>query len=297
MAPVAQPLPEAPWGGLLAVYFVAVGVPSGVTLIAWWYRATWPVAGDAVERVAMWIALLVLGLASLLLVVDLGRPARFFLMLTRFDNLGSPISVGAKIIAIKCFLLVVAIYLRQRRRGSAMVERALGNSLPRAVDGAVTWSLGIASVALAIYPVAVLSRSWLAPLARMSGAALIYLLTALLMGMAVCLTAQAVLPVGDTGAARRGLRLGTLFLLAAYGVAMAFEALAVHGDPRLATAAHDVVSGAHAPAFWGLVCGVGVLVPSIGLTALPHRRGVQLVCGLAILFGTSTSRYLIFAVQ
>lgn len=282
-AVVNQPLPESPWGAPLAAYFVLVGLPSGLTLVAWWQRARWPQHTAASERTATWVALVVLVLAGLLLVVDLGRPERFFLMLTRFGNLGSPISIGAKVIAVKMFLLVVAVYLLRRPGVPAL--------------GPVAWGLGVTSVALAIYPVAVLARTWTAPLAGTSGAGLIFVLTALLMGAAAQLAIHALRrPVAEAEPVRRGLRQATLFVLAAHGVTIAFQGLALHGTPLDDAVLPQLMAGSGAFAFWGLVVGVGLVLPAVGLLAVPTRRWAQLVNAGAIFVGACAGRYLVFAV-
>lgn len=280
------PLPAAPWGPLLAGYFVLVGLPSGLTMMTCWYRTRWPSGTVTVERHSTWISLFCLLLASGLLVADLGRPTRFFLMLTRFDNLGSPIAVGAKLIAVKAFLLIAALYLR--RRGAHLGGR---------IDTALTWTLGITSVALAIYPVAVLSRTWLAPLASTSGAALIYLLTALLMGVAVHLMLQVYLagqPMAES--TYRGLRDITLVLLMVHGVALVFEALTVYGEPTLDTVAAELTGGPVAYGWLGLIAGVGLLLPVLGLTIVRFRRVALLGSAGSILIGTCVARYAIFAI-
>ena len=139
------------------------------------------------------MALVTLVLCGVLLIVDLGRPARFFLMLTRFSNLSSAMSVGAKLIALKGFLLTLYLYLLHRRRSALApgdVARAPG--VTRAAYAVVPLLLAVASLCLAAYPAILLARTWFAPLAASSGAALLFVTTALLMGaaMATCVASD-----------------------------------------------------------------------------------------------------------
>lgn len=293
-----MPLTDRPWGVLLLVYFVVVGVPSGLTLAALWHRSRWPWSDARTERWATWAALAVLTLASVLLIVDLGRPERFFLMITRFDNLGSPISVGAKIIAVKTAVLVAAAYLLHRRHDRAGRPLPAGNATARMADTTVVWLLGVTSLALAIYPVSVLARTWFAPLAGTSGAALLFLLTALLMGAAGLLAIEALGPERTgTDRVRAGVRTATLALLGGYAVAIVFEALAVRGNPAAQHAAvATLTTTGGAIAFWGLVVGVGIVLPAAGLLTVANQRWVRLGVAAAILAGAGVSRYLIFAV-
>jgi hypothetical protein len=106
---------DPPWGALVALYFVIIGVPSGLGMISWWLAGRHP-AGAIFDRYANMLSFAVLGVVGLLLVIDLGQPTRFFLMLTRFDSFTSPIALGAKIIAVKTGLLLVAIYAVERHR-------------------------------------------------------------------------------------------------------------------------------------------------------------------------------------
>jgi formate-dependent nitrite reductase membrane component NrfD len=295
----AAPLPSPPWGGMVAAYFLIIGVPSGLGILAWWRSAAHPRLGAGLERYANWISLATLATVSLLLVVDLGRPTGFFLMLTRFDNLGSPIAVGAKLIAIKLALLTLAVYGAERARRLEQADPALLVSPgPSAMlRQSVRALLLAASFALAVYPAAVLSRAWASPLSGNSGASLLFLLTALLLGAGTMLVVTAVAPA-TAGLARLlpVARRDLLVLLGAYAIALAFEALAVVGDPRLHAAVSALVSGRYAPAFWGGVLGVGLLVPAGTLVAFPTRRAVLVAAATAAAAGAFTARYLLFAV-
>lgn len=276
------PMAEAvsPWGELLAVYFVLVGVPSGLTLTALAVRAWLPESGERLQRQAALVSLATLAVLALLLVIDLGRPLRFFLMLTRFDNLASPISLGAKLIAVKAALLVVALYLHRlkRRAGDGAVPADRRTAL---IDTGVRWSLGVVSLALALYPVSVLARSWVSPAADTSGAALVYLVTTLLLGAAVLWPLL-------RSTARDVWRHGMLALLLAYAVAVVFEAVSVT-DPA-------ITSSAPGAGGWALLTGGGLVVPWAGLLAAPRNPVVQGGCALLAFAGATVGRYLIFAI-
>ncbi|MFI0406505.1 NrfD/PsrC family molybdoenzyme membrane anchor subunit [Actinomadura sp. 3N508] len=290
---LAAPLPVSPWGGLLAAYFTVIGLPSGLTLATWWRRARNPAADLALDWRATWVCLLLLSGAGLLLTVDLGRPERFFLMLTRFGNWDSPISLGAKIIAVKTFLLGTALYLLWRRRAAATPGSAPppARGMTRHLDQTVVWLLGFTSLALAVYPIAVLARSWVSPLAATSGAALLYLITALLMGIAAIQLLD--IPQQPARGQASLYRQVTLVLLLAYTVALLFTAVSVTGEP--AEAALDALAtGQWAPLLYGGVLGIGLLLPAVTLTIAWGRRWAAPAAAVAILIGACTLRYLIF---
>ncbi|HEU5157712.1 MAG TPA: NrfD/PsrC family molybdoenzyme membrane anchor subunit [Streptosporangiaceae bacterium] len=303
MSPTAAahaPLPEPAWGTLLAVYFVLIGLPSGITLVSWWLRDRQGVtAAILVERQGSWIAMAALIGASILLVADLGRPERFFLMLTRFDNLGSPIAVGAKLIALKTFLLAIVLYAMERRRrtaGSAEVPAGTGVT---GVTYVLPWLLVAASFGLAIYPASVLSRSWASPLAGSSGAALIFLLTALLMGLAAAILIAVAAGGADPDGTGRMLRLGRralLGVLGLFGLTLAFEGLSLGGSPPDRHLLDEVLAEGSGATFWGLVVLIGIVVPAVGLAFAHRRRAAFVVSAAGVLIGAAATRYLIFAV-
>lgn len=290
VAPMADP----PWGGLLATYFVLIGIPSGLTLAVWWHRSRFPEAALTLDWRAGWTCLAMLGAAGMLLTVDLGRPERFSLMVTEFGNWTSPISLGAKIIAAKTFLLGVALYLLWRRRSASKnpVVPQPARGLTRNLDRAVVWLLGAASLALAVYPVAVLARTWVSPLAGTSGSALIFLVTSLLMGYAVV---ELVSAFGEkaAGAQSEARRRVVLVLLMTYAAALVFTAVSVPVGPA-DEALESVLLGTWAPLFYGGVLGIGLLVPTAALLFGGRRPAARLVSAVAVLTGTGIARFLIF---
>lgn len=298
----ATPLPESPWGVLLTLYFVLIAAPSGLTMVSSWRRLRRPAADGAGARASSWTALGMLAVAGLLLVADLGRPERFFLMVTRFDNLGSPISLGAKALLLKGLLLVVDLYLLHRLRAAGGV---VGDRRTRATITAVTVSLGLTSVFLAVYPVAVLGRTWMAPLAGTGGALLVFALTALLIGVALQMVLDLV--VTDPSPAAAGGATGSA-TLAALGVAVVLGPLvagSVLTDPATAGPVRDqLADGLGAVLWWGGSVAAGTVLPAVGLLATRrrsprwsrHRRLAQWVILTGLLLGACTTRYLVVVV-
>ncbi|GAA1431256.1 hypothetical protein GCM10009601_50050 [Streptomyces thermospinosisporus] len=289
------PIPHAaPWGALLTAYFTLIGIPSGLTLATWWHRSRFPAASLTVDWRATWLCLALLSGAGLLLTLDLGRPERFFLMLTRFGNWDSPISLGAKIIAVKSFLLAVALYLLWRRRTASQEAPTPlpARGAAKYVDGTVVWLLGVSSVALAVYPVAVLARTWVSPLASTSGSALVYLVTSLLMGVAVVQFVQ----LGDEEPAGRhaaAYRQVTLVLLMTYAAALVFTAVSVSNGPAKQSL-DTVLTGEWAPLFYVVGIGAGLVTPVLFLVLGGNRRWARLTAAGTVLAGTGIVRYLIF---
>ncbi len=291
MTPLLRPLPEAPWPWLIGLYFILAGIAAGTTLIAEWLQPEDERAAVAFTWRMNWLSLFALVLCGVILIVDLGRPARFFLMVTSFANFGSAMSVGAKLIACKGALLVGYLYLLwRRRRALASGDTILAPGLTQTVYSAVPVLLAIASLCLAVYPAILLARTWSSPLAASAGAGLLFVSTALVMGaaLATVLTRDSVL------LAR--LRSLMLFLAGAQLCLLPFAGLALYDStPAQEHALQTLVRGQAAVFFWGLVIGVGLLLPGVTLLAR-SRHGFVILCGFCLLVGAATLRFLVFSV-
>ena len=292
MSPGLQPLPEVPWGPIIGVYFILAGLAAGTTLVAEWVAPQDNRTSVAFAWKTSWVALVALMLCGVLLIVDLGRPARFFLMLTRFSNPGSAMSVGAKLIALKGFLLALYLYLLHRRRSAlATGDMALAPGVTRAAYTVIPTLLAVASLCLAAYPAILLARTWFSPLAASSGAALLFVTTALLMGAAVAACAA-----HDETLVTR-LRGVMLFLGTAQLCLLLLAGLALYGgSPALERALEALIAGRNALVFWGLAMGVGLGIPLVALAAMRRQHLVTIASAVCLLVGAATLRFLIFTV-
>jgi formate-dependent nitrite reductase membrane component NrfD len=294
-----QMIAPAPWGSLIGLYFILAGLASGTALLCWWIRPRDQDAADAFEMTAGLVALAAISACGLILIVDLDRPGRFFLMLTEFSNLGSVMSVGAKLIALKAAVLVLYLYLIHRRRQAhAAGDTSEPTGATLALYRAAPAILGVSSLGVAVYPAFLLSRTWMSPLATSPGSGLIFLSTAMLMGAAVAAILASAMPrILEEGFR---LRVGRtlVFLLTVEGLLLVFEGLALHGNQAaLQTALRELHSGSSSGVFWWLVVGLGLAAPLVGLVALPRNRWVMTASSVAVLVGASATRYLFFTVR
>ena len=290
----------APWGSLIGLYFILAGLASGITLIGWGIRPRDQDAADAFEWTAGLVALATIGVCGLILIIDLDRPGRFFLMVTELSNLGSVMSVGAKLIALEAAGLALHLFLIHRRRQArASGDTSAPTGATLALFRGTPTLVGVTSLAFAIYPAFLLSLTWTSPLAASPGSGLLFLSTALLMGAAAVAILASAMPrmVDETFRARVGSTL--VFLLVAESVLVVFAGLALHGShqPPLAGALRALHGGRPAQVFWVLVIGLGLVVPLIGLVARPRNRWVVIASSIAVLIGASAIRYLFFTVR
>lgn len=291
---LASPLPHPAWGGLVAAYFVLIGLPSGLRLMFSWLNATGYV--DVVlDRTANWVSLVSLVVVGAMLVADLGRPERFYLMLTRFDRLSSPIAVGAKLIAVEGALLALTVYAeRPARHRESLRGAAVPSLVARYGYQATRGGLAVVSFALALYPAAVLSRTWSSPLDGTSGSAMLFTVTTLVLGAGAATLLSGMLT--DRSAVWHGARRALGVLLGGYAIAIVFEGLAIVGNPRLGAVTRSLGAGAAALPFWGGVVGLGIALPAAILTVAPGRRAAVCAAAIAAISGACFARYLLFSV-
>ncbi len=290
-----QPLASAPWGAWIGVYIVLTGLASGLTLVTRFTRSNDARATTELEWACSWISLLVMIICSVILIADLERPTLFFLMVTQMTSLGSLMSLGAKIIALKSGLLVLQLFLLHRRRQAlAAGDTTLEGRWTLAVYTAVPEILFLVSFALAVYPAFLLSLTWSSPAAGNPGSALLYLSSAALLGAAaVGLIATLAPRVREAKPQVRVLWL-LPHLLGAQVIALAFLLLSMRGNST------RVVFDALWRGEWA-----GMLMLSFGATAMAillamsarliRGRAVLVSLCVAVLVGAASSRYLIFA--
>jgi formate-dependent nitrite reductase membrane component NrfD len=297
MSPVARPLLEAPWGAVIGIYLMLVGLATGVTLVALWVHPADERLRVSYDWRTTWAALLALVAACALLVIDLGRPARFYLMLTSFANLGSPMSIGAKLIGLKLCLLAAYLFILARRlQALASGDAVVRGRGTRALFAAVPTLLGVLSLTLAVYPAVLLARTWSSPLLRTTGAGVLFVSTALLMGTAAVTLITSTGQLAGDVLLRQRLRQTLTFLVLAQGPLLGLWYLSVDtNQPLLATALSHLFQGVGATVFWPVVVGLGLVLPTVVLLSSPGRLATAVCGAVAVLAGASAVRYLLFA--
>jgi formate-dependent nitrite reductase membrane component NrfD len=136
-----------------------------------------------------------------------------------------------------------------------------------------------------------LARTWSSPLAASAGAGLLFVTTALLMGVAVvaCVAHDEILVTQLRGI--------MLFLSAGQPCLLLLAGLALYGgSPALERALGALTIGRAAAVFWVLAVGVGLGAPLVALAAMRQGRLGTMVSALCLLVGAATLRFLIFTV-
>jgi formate-dependent nitrite reductase membrane component NrfD len=272
--PVVKP---APWGHDIAAYLFLGGVAAGSALLAAGGQLT---GRDALRRNGRLAAISAVGLGTVALVHDLGRPERFLNML-RTIKLTSPMSLGSWILSAFSVGAGVA--------AAAEFDRMTGERLPlgplrpmlRSVEGPAGLEAAAFAPALAVYTAVLLADTstptWNAardelPFVFVSSASLASA------GLAMITT-----PVAETAPARR------LAVLGVVGDLVATEVMRRRMDPVAAEPLHEGRAGAMLRLSEALAVAGG-----IGVVLGGRRRGVAVASGLALVAASALTRFGVF---
>lgn len=271
--------PQREWGWLVITYLFLGGAGAGLFLISLYIGHAWAGA----------LGLLVLLLGTVLLLLDLGRPERFWRAF--FHPQTSWISRG-------CFFITLVIVFG----GLEVAVRIFGIDLP-AGTAAETLSTLVKSVAAAaavlvmIYTGFVLSPSPAIPFWNSAFFPIVFFAYSLLAGIDILILSSPLLPGPSLDLIfmerlQNYLALGCLVLLLSHLSVMSGSAVAARESIRLLT------RGKWAPLFLGGVIGVGLIVPLL-VVPLAGKADLQTVfavtAGLAVarLFGDYLFRFLV----
>jgi formate-dependent nitrite reductase membrane component NrfD len=272
--PVVKP---APWGHDIAAYLFLGGLAGGSALLAAGAQLT---GRDTLRRNCRLAAISAVGLGTVALVRDLGRPERFLNML-RTIKLTSPMSLGSWILSAFSVGAGVA--------AAAEVDRMTGARLPlgplrrvlRTVEGPAGLEAAAFAPALAVYTAVLLgdtsTPTWNAareelPFVFVSSASLASA------GLAMITT-----PVAETAPARK------LALLGVMGDLLATRMMHRRMDPVAAEPLHDGRAGSMMRLSEALAVAGG-----IGTLLAGRRRGVAVAAGLALVAASALTRFGVF---
>jgi polysulfide reductase chain C len=271
--------PQREWGSLVITYLFLGGAGAGLFLISLYIDHGWAGA----------LGLLVLLLGTVLLLVDLGRPARFWRAF--FHPQTSWISRG-------CFFISLVVVLG----GLHTAVRILGIEPPAGTTAATVGLLievvaAAAALLVMIYTGFVLSPSPAIPFWNSAFFPIIFFAYSLLAGVDILILASPLLPGPplDLAALERlqnYLALGCLLLLMAHLSVMSGSAVAARASIRMLT------RGRWAPLFLGGVIGAGLIVPLLfvplaGASGLQAVFAVTAVLALLRLLGDYLFRFLV----
>ena len=272
--PVVKP---PPWGHDIAAYLFLGGLAGGSALLAAGAQLT---GRDSLRRNCRLAAISAVGLGTVALVRDLGRPERFLNML-RTIKLTSPMSLGSWILS--------AFSVGAGMAAAAEVDRMTGARLPlgplrrvlRAVEGPAGLEAAAFAPALAVYTAVLLgdtsTPTWNAareelPFVFVSSASLASA------GLAMITT-----PVAETAPARK------LALLGVMGDLLATRMMHRRMDPVAAEPLHDGRAGSMMRLSEALAVAGG-----IGTLLAGRRRGVAVAAGLALVAASALTRFGVF---
>lgn len=260
-----------PWGKKVSLYIWTKSLAAGAFLLSAVGVGTGLVPDNPLLTWgALLLALLFLGLTTALLILDLKRPERFYTILLR-PQWRSWLTIGAYILVLYSALL-----------GLSFLAALFGATSFRHF---LLWPGGVLAVLSAIYTGFLFAQAksrdlWLSPALPVH-----LVMQALVAGAAVLAIVGVVVP---SNAETPGFLHAVLLwgLVANVFTILVGELWMPHGTQDAAKAAHLILRGPYCRLFWGLVIGVGHVVPLFLLAIIPGTAmGVTGLAGLAALAG------------
>jgi len=260
-----------PWGRKVSLYIWTKSIAAGAFLLASVGVGLGLVPDSPLLTwMSPILAIVFLAITSYLLIADLKRPERFYTILLR-PQWRSWLTIGAYILLL--YGALVGLTFLTAIFGATGLRHFL------------LWPGGIAAILAAIYTGFLFAQAkgrdlWLSPALPVH-----LLIQALLAGAAVLAIVGVVLP---SNAATEGLLhdvllwslAGNLFII------LVGELWMPHGTQDAARAARLILRGPYRQSFWGIVVGLGHVVPMLLLACVPGVPiGVSLVAGVCALFG------------
>jgi formate-dependent nitrite reductase membrane component NrfD len=260
------------WEMLIVWYFFLGGIAGGAYFTAVIADAFGSSRDRLVARVGYFLSLPLVAACGVLLILDLGVPARFLNMLGAF-KFWDPMSIGAWALGVfGIFTFVSAVLSLSQSEVRAALRRKIG-------------LVGIFfGFFLAAYTGVLLSNS-AQPLwseSRLMGA--LFLASGASTGMAAISLIMFLLGA-STGEGWRKVKRADRFSMIFELIVLALFLV------LLGSAAQPLVSGHVAPLFWGGLVGVGLIIP-LGIEFVAHRvKALGAVAAVLVLCGGFVLRY------
>jgi formate-dependent nitrite reductase membrane component NrfD/ferredoxin len=243
---------RAPWDWHVSLYTWTKAIAAGaylaplgliITGLLTWESALWTLAAPATAGIA-------LAVTGALLLGDLERPSRFYLIFTR-PQWESWLVRGA--FAIVAYAVVLALHLLGGVAGRPAVPRAL------VVPGALL-ATATAGYTAYLFAQAKARDLWQNPLLPLH-----FVVLALLAGMAALVPVAQILEPDAVTALLRGTALGS----AAHLLLISGELTLTHASAHVSLAVAEMTQGRYRHYFWigMLLVGSGVLAPWLGMLA------------------------------
>jgi len=275
---------EHPFGWIVAAYFFAASVASGLAIFTMAVHLFKLTKYQRLARITAFVTPFIAALVALTLIAELAQPMRFFRVLFNF-NPASPISWGTWILNL--FALISVAYAYAELKGLTAYKR------PLAIIGVPIAAL------LPMYTAFELLMTRASTLWTSSLLPVIYLLSAGVAGIAVVLFISAVTRPDPIANVTFWLgRIGSHFVIYAFALMVIQVLVLFSRSTPAAVIGHSLISGYYSAAFWGVLFVGGTVLP-VGLLYFPttgRTRVGQIVASLLILAGVFSQRALeIFA--
>ena len=275
---------EAPLGVPIAIYFYMTGLSAGSFLISTMAYGLGMVKYKPVGKIGVVLAILLLGLAPLNLIIDLGQPLRFWHLLFYLQPT-SPITYGSFLLTI--YPINCLIYGAFMFAGNAKLTRLfglIGIPLALSVHGYTGFIMALGK-ARALWNTALMPTYFLVS-AMVSGIALM-ILVVIIQGLFFSPDRK----INKELAFDFGRMLAYTILLDLFLV-FSDMVLLMTLDPEAREAAQLLLSGAFSTYFLGIEMFLGALVPVVILLSPLKRRLVPVaIAAFLAMVGVMAMRY------
>ena len=270
---------EQIWGWKVVLYLFLGGIGAGAWGLPLFLDLVFDGQYAQASTIGAWIGILSVGAGSMLLLLDLGVPFRFWRLVS---NAGSMISLGTLVLI--SFLLLALIYISF---GLALVPWHDMYAVRQVVS-----TLGIiAAFATAAYTGLLLGVIKARPFWNTPLLPVLWVISSLSGGVAAVTVTAAFLPVNTGAAQMELLRFVEVGFLITELVMIVFYLLVMHNSTQAATSSvHLLLRGRLSPHFWAGVIAFGIGLPIILYVVSPNGV-VTPVAALLVLAGAFFLRY------
>jgi len=269
------PHPEIAFNWVIVAYFFLGGLSAGCYLLS--VTATyWNAELKPLAKTSAVMAPIALAIGMALLNMDLGRPERFWRLLTHF-NPTSAISWGMMFLSI--FFALSTVYAYMLLKGKDVKARmAAYAGLPFCFLVAT-----YTGILLAQAPDRVLWHTALLPVLFLTGG--------IISGFAMTMLVSALKGQGEVSA-KLSKTLACL-LLVELGMVLIEMAVLLNGSVEAVAVVQELLKGSYSGLFWGVEIALGAVIPALILLRSKTSAPAQVLASVLILVGIFTMRYIV----
>ena len=296
---------QSMWGLEPAVYLFLGGLAGGTFFVSAIVRLITKDRFPCLALISPWVSVIALSVGLLCLVVEVEKPLQALMMWKSFVNFGSWMTIGAWLLFAAIAVFGVCAIFSTPRLATAV--ESLIKPLKSARKGIVRVTLILGAVLgllVAAYTGVLLMAAGAIPLWNTLLIPTLFTVSALDAGASVTIVCLLLEKDGQTARSKKVLTGSVLGLVAAEAVVLSVLLMTLSGgSPSQSVSALTLTEGSLSLPFWGLVVGIGLVVPFVlGVAELAGfaknkelARTLHFIAVACALIGGFALRYVILA--